>query len=262
VRIHTKTTLAIKVILTLFTSITLTSGSAYAGNKTDWTGVYIGGFLGGGTGTQADTTSPFPAVLGESVNYNYSTKASFMGGGTVGYNYLIPKTPFLVGLEGEYGYLGMTGSSQDPNDHLSTTGLTGTHNTNIGGDYGYSVVGGRIGYVIDSVLVYIKGGASITNVATSYSLSSQGALLSPSVFNGSSNTNTVGFAIGTGVEYILPLVWTKKISIKAEYLYLGINTTQTSSGVLSQPGSDDRTFSNIDHIGGIHTAKFGVNYRF
>ena len=85
----------------------------------DWTGVYVGGFVGGATGANVtNKATNSPKLLGvipmgsTSTSTNSSTSGSFMGGGTVGYNWQIPKTPYLIGLEGEYGYLGSSGSSQ------------------------------------------------------------------------------------------------------------------------------------------------------
>ena len=80
----------------------------------DWTGVYVGGFVGGASGangTNSSTTNntvPTPPSQ-NSNSSNYSTGGSFMGGGTVGYNWQIGKTPYLIGLEGEYGYLSLSG---------------------------------------------------------------------------------------------------------------------------------------------------------
>nr|MDW7664404.1 hypothetical protein [Nitrosomonadaceae bacterium] len=66
-----------------------------------------------------------------------------------------------------------------------------------------------------------------------------------------------------GIEQALTPEWfesAKHISIKAEYLYLGIGRTQTTSGV-DDSGSWG-TFTTTDHIRGMHTAKIGINYQF
>ena len=88
----------------------------------DWTGVYVGGFVGGATSANTNTTDPYRPSNGNwwsspyTAPYSYTTSASFIGGGTVGYNWQIGKTPYLIGLEGEYGYLSMEGSVTDPNN--------------------------------------------------------------------------------------------------------------------------------------------------
>ena len=72
----------------------------------DWTGVYVGGFVGGATGANATSSVERNVMVDGIIGYNtssssnYSLNSSFIGGGTVGYNWQIPKTPYLIGLEG------------------------------------------------------------------------------------------------------------------------------------------------------------------
>jgi len=75
----------------------------------------------------------------------------------------------------------------------------------------------------------------------------------------STKSNKAGFALGGGVEYALPYAWAEDLSIKVEYLYLGINRTQTATGVDTLNGD---TYTSTSHISGIHTAKVGVNLKF
>lgn len=246
-------------------SSTTASKSTY-----DWTGVYVGGFVGGATGSNVTSTEPYNGQNGyweivAGANNNYSTKASFMGGGTVGYNWQIGNTPYLVGLEGEYGYLGQSGSNPDPNAAVlnnanpASKPSNGSSSTKIGSSYGYGLVGGRIGYAMDRALFYVKSGAVFTSNQSSYSDPNYG-------FTGSSKTNNnAGYAIGAGVEYALPTEWfklAKNISIKTEYLYFGINRTTTTTGSSYSDGWVGEKFSSNTSISGISTAKIGVNYKF
>ena len=146
----------------------------------DWTGIYIGGFIGGATGSDVSNTAARESD-GSLLNYpgdannNYSTKAGFIGGGTVGYNWQIGKTPYLVGLEGEYGYLSQKNGKTDPNAPTFSLANpteqpdTSQSSTSIGADYGYGLVGGRLGYALDRSLIYIKSGAVFTTVNSSWS---------------------------------------------------------------------------------------------
>ena len=153
----------------------------------------------------------------------------------------------------------MYGSGIDPNNaawnlaNPSPSPVSATHNTKIGGNDGYGLVGGRIGYAFDKTLFYIKSGAVFTKTQTNYS---DGSFL-----NTSGSSNTPGYAIGAGIEYALPSQWfklAKNITIKTEYLYFGINRTQTSSG----NNSNGNLYTTTDSISGISTAKIGVNYKF
>ncbi len=161
----------------------------------------------------------------------------------------------MIGLEAEYGYLGSKGSGLDPNS--VPVGSDGSHSTKIGGSYGYGLIGGRLGYAYERSLFYIKSGAVFTTTKTGYNLSEN---VFNQIYNSSSKTNSVGYGIGGGIEQTLPPEWfesAKHISIKAEYLYLGIERTQASSGV-----SSGHTWATTDHIRGMHTAKIGINYQF
>jgi outer membrane immunogenic protein len=248
----------------------------------DWTGVYVGGFVGGATGanvTNSDTNSPmflgFIPVGSSSTSINSSTSASFLGGGTVGYNWQIGKSPYLIGLEGEYGYLGSNGSSQSQSvGPFGYVSIDTQNKTTIGSDYGYGLIGGRLGYVVDRSLFYVKSGAVFTQVKSTNTTST--VLTEVPEFNtaGSSKSGgtTTGYAIGGGVEYAPTWYDNKNVSLKVEYLYFGIPTTSDSSQNSSTQNlpfdpyssypfySEDSRYHNSN--GGIHTAKIGVNYKF
>ncbi|MDW7642429.1 MAG: outer membrane beta-barrel protein [Nitrosomonadaceae bacterium] len=248
----------------LFISLSVLSGNALADApeaRHDWTGFYVGGFVGGAAGTKTNTTEPVTSggILGfyPGDNYNYRTKASVMGGGTVGYNWQLGKSPYLIGLEGEYGYLGSKGSAID----TISPGSDGSHRTKIGGSYGYGLIGGRLGYAHDRSLFYVKSGAVFTNTKSGYTDACNTGSCGGGLLETSGKSDNVGYAIGGGIEQALPPEWfesAKHISIKAEYLYLGIGRTQTTSGVDGSWG----TFTTTDHIRGMHTAKIGINYQF
>src|SRR5206468_489573 len=106
--------------------------------------------------------------------FSYNTSSSFIGGLTLGYNWQIGKTPYLLGLEGEYGCLNLRGHSMDPNQvpysALPNNNLINSSRsvTNIGNSFGYGLVGGRIGYAMNRLLFYIKSGAVLTSIQNKY----------------------------------------------------------------------------------------------
>ena len=239
------------------------SSTAATKSTQDWTGVYVGGFVGGATGSDVSNTATrytsdnFLWNDPGDANNNYSTKAGFIGGGTVGYNWQIGKTPYLVGLEGEYGYLSQKNSKTDPNAATYNNNHAGVDDnsqssTSIGADYGYGLVGGRLGYALDRSLIYIKSGAVFTTVNSSWSDTAYG-------LNGTSNkATTTGYALGAGFEYALPFKYFTNVSVKTEYLYFGIPTS--AALVTHQDCGCD--IANTQTTSGIHTAKIGVNYKF
>jgi len=230
----------------------------------DWTGIYVGGFIGGATGADVTNTAT-RNIDGTLWNYpgdatnNYSTKAGFIGGGTVGYNWQIGKTPYVVGLEGEYGYLSQSGSKTDPNAATynainvpTTTTDNSRSSTSIGTNYGYGLIGGRIGYALDRSLIYIKSGAIFTSVNSSWSDTNY-------ALGTSNNGTTTGYALGCGFEYALPFKHLSNVSVKTEYLYFGIPKNSTLSTQTTEQADPLTTYQSTS---GIHTAKIGVNYKF
>jgi outer membrane immunogenic protein len=259
-------------ILSLAFGITTLSGVAVADtiatptpsstkSTYNWTGAYVGGFVGGATGSDVSNTAAmtsYNALWNDgNANNNYSNNASFIGGGTVGYNWQIGKTPYLVGLEGEYGYLSQKNSKTDPNAttwnaaHPNVLPQSNSQSsTSIGADYGYGLVGGRLGYALDRSLIYIKSGAVFTTVNSSWSDTNY-------EFNGTSNKATTGYALGAGFEFAVPFKYFTNVTVKTEYLYFGI---PTSNKINSSDGNFSITTSQS--TSGIHTAKIGVNYKF
>src|SRR5580704_9602705 len=87
----------------------------------DWNGFYIGVYAGAAWADQANTTDPCLVAAAAAClaagtgTYNgvtptaYDMKTSFLGGGTVGFNW--QPTPYtLLGLENNYGYMNIKGS--------------------------------------------------------------------------------------------------------------------------------------------------------
>ena len=233
----------------------------------NWSGAYVGGFLGGATG--ASVTATEPLRLDNNTywhrpyhdSFGYDTSSSFIGGATLGYNWQFAHTPYLVGLEGEYGYLNEQGSSGDPNQ-TPYAALPGNNlyeksssTISIGNSYGYALIGGRIGYALDRALFYLKSGAVFTKNQSSYN-SVKTEDMAPVYLNISGSNNITGYGVGAGIEYALPFL--ANASVKAEYLYLGINESQNVYGHCSC----DFLWRTIEHINGIHTAKIGINYNF
>jgi outer membrane immunogenic protein len=271
-------TLSLTSIGLIITSIQVARADNTTPKSTyDWTGVYVGGFVGGASGVNGtSSTNSFVTNLGVALpqynansSSNYSTNSSFIGGGTVGYNWQIDKTPYLVGLEGEYGYLGMSGSSQSKSTVLDPGGvLTSTTNnkSTIGTDYGYGLIGGRLGYALNRTLLYIKSGAVFTQVKSTNSTSSSynymGLYDNPSASN--SGETTTGYALGGGVEFAPSYFGNQNFSIKVEYLYFGIPTTiKNTSFNVDKFNTDILLKANYQNsTSGISTAKIGVNYKF
>jgi outer membrane immunogenic protein len=185
----------------------------------DWTGFYVGGHVGYGW---ADKSWQDGFGL-----FGLSHQAKgFLGGGQAGFNYQIGQ--FVVGVEGDMSWSGMSGS---------TNALASTFNTDV--DWTATLTG-RLGMAFDRWLVYGKGGAAWARDRYSTNFYT---------FPGTEVTDTrLGWTVGAGVEYAFAPQWTAKL----EYNYMDFGTRSVSFA----PGFS----TDIDQQ--VHAVKFGVNYKF
>jgi outer membrane immunogenic protein len=227
----------------------------------NWTGFYVGGFVGGAFGGNVNTTEPlavnaFPGapynLPGQ--NYGYHLGSGAIGGGTLGYNWQPQGSPIVLGLEGEVGYIHLSKTIIDPNSFQFAGGDT-SDTTTIGDWYG--VIAGRAGYAADRVLFYAKGGAAFTNISSAVT---DTCTIAPCGSGTLATTGTGpkdGWVAGGGIEYAFARNWT----VKGEYLFLDFNQTYSVCG----PGGATAAgvnFCGTRNISGINTGKIGINYRF
>ena len=215
----------------------------------NWSGCYLGGYVGGGWAQNSATARDRDGYNAVGDTWAYNLNSSFIGGGTLGCNYQTGQ--FVFGLEGEGGYMKLTGSALDPLSPFLP--LDTTSSTTVGN--WYALATGRAGIAWDRTLFYVKGGAAFVNVSSSV----VDPILQPVVGNTitatSGNNTKVTWTIGGGIEYALSDAW----SLKGEYMYIGLNTTDLACGTAAVGGG---RFCWQETTPGIHTAKFGINYHF
>jgi outer membrane immunogenic protein len=230
-----------------------------------WTGCYIGGFAGGASGANVDATE-LSSSSGQFYNgtigvpsppYSYRTDASAIAGGTVGCNWQPGGTQWVLGIEGEGGYLHSKGSVVDPNS-VAGAGSDTVDQTKIG-DW-YAVVAGRLGYAVGPWFIYAKGGAAFTKVSSSIIDACSASPCGGNLINATGSSSPVSAAAGGGLEYAITDHWT----VKGEYLWLGINPSFSvcgrSAGTTASPADN---FCSGHTVGnGISTGKLGLNYKF
>ena len=266
-----------------------------------WTGCYVGGYAGGGwsnsdgatftdqgqngLGAAGSLGSPRPGLFmsysGGSVgsqnvpphSWNDDLGASFIGGGTLGCNWQPIGSPFVLGLEGEFGYLSLRGQSFDPHTIVTgstptTVGMSQTVADVLGsakvGDW-YGMITGRLGYAFDRVLVYAKGGAAFVPTRASVVDSCQNTAIGCGnwlISTGGSNTANT-WTVGGGIEWAFAPNW----SLKGEYMYIAANDNssfQTCGPVTTPSGTTlaGGPFCFNNSFPGIHTAKIGLNFKF
>ncbi len=215
----------------------------------NWTGFYVGGFVGGAFPSQDVTVTDLNGfnLLGHT--WDYRLDNSVTGGGTLGYNWQSPAWPWLlVGIEGEGGYLSLKGSGPDPlNPATVSSARIGNWD---------AMITGRIGWLpTPDWLLYVKGGAVWTELQADVVDTGVG-------FNTATVSKTdLGWTAGGGVEWMFIPQW----SVKVEYLFLGferqINPGNSDNHVVTC-GVAGANFCWDHEFDGVHTVKAGLNYHF
>ncbi len=230
-----------------------------------WKGMYLGGFAGEALATSITSTEPLR--LDNNAywyrpfhnSFNTNTRSSVLGGITIGYNWLIGKTPYVVGLEGEYGYINLHGSSVDPNQSLYAAqpgdNLINTSQNIVRIGNSYTLLSGRIGYAFNHAFVYVKSGVVLTTIVNKYN-STKTEDMAPAYLNIYGSNTITRYGVGGGIEYALPFL--SNLSAKIEYMYLDIDKTQYVYGHCSC----HFLWRTTENFNGIHTLKIGLNYHF
>lgn len=197
---------------------------AYAPRVFDWTGIYVGGHVGGGF-SQSSWSDPITGIGNGTFN-NFG----FLGGGQVGAN--VQFNRLVLGLEGDFSWTNLKASRRDSIGETISTTVPWT-----------STITGRVGAAFDRLLVYGKGGLALAQDRSSLT-----------DLGGNTATDSVmrkGWTVGAGLEYALNDNWSAKI----EYDYLGFGSQAMSfTTPLEKVGSNASL--NVQEI------KAGVNFRF
>ncbi len=222
-----------------------------------WTGFYVGGYVGGAWADRNVSVTD-PCLVGNvcpiNGNYNgvqpatYDLNSSFIGGGTIGYNWQAGS--WVFGVEGEGGYLHLTRTSLFPG---APVGGDTTASTKIGDAYG--VIAGRIGWAFNRTLLYVKGGGVFANVSNSVLDTCVIAPCGGGTANISGSHDVFSYAVGGGLEWAFADHW----SVKGEYLYLGLQSSFRDVGTVN--GVPNSFYINSSDPG-VHTVKVGINYRW
>jgi outer membrane immunogenic protein len=202
------------------------------GANYNWSGVNVGGYLGGAWNKSKIIDNGYATTGGLTEDKSQGV----FGGASLGYNFQAGQ--IVYGVEADIGYLGPKHSS----------GLTGsTAGSTVGLRSGaYGDITGKLGVAFGPALLYGKGGVAFFGGGDNFNTQTGS-------FSATSNThNYTGWTVGAGLEY----AWSKNWSTKIEYQRFDF-------------GKRDFTVFNAANVGSTFnqavtsdTVKVGLNYRF
>ena len=197
---------------------------AYAPQIYNWSGIYVGGHIGGGY-SGSSWSDPITGAGNDDFN-----SWGFLGGAQVGANAQFNR--LVLGLEGDFSWTNMKNKGTDSIGEALNTNVQWT-----------STVTGRIGAAFDRLLVYGKGGLALAQDQSSLT-DLAGNMATDSFLR-------TGWTVGAGLEYALDDNWSAKI----EYDYLGFGPQSMNFTTPLESVSSNASL-NVQEI------KAGVNFRF
>ncbi len=215
----------------------------------NWTGLYVGGHLGGGW-SDDHWSDPFGSTPGAiSAGVATTNVAGFgdaihatgpLGGGHIGANWQTGQ--WVLGVQADADAADLRG------DNTCFSGLGGINCQHIVNSLG--TVTGRVGFAWDRSLIYAKGGGAWTD--TTYNLlgNTNGAL---KLGTGSTSVNAGGWTVGAGLEYALTNHWTTLF----EYDHIGIGSVTVPFPTVALINAQ-----TISVKQSLDIFKMGVNYKF
>ncbi len=198
-----------------------------------WSGFYIGSYVGSAIVDSTWAPGSGPLSAGQFPISDASSIASgAVVGSQIGYNYQTGR--YVLGVEGDIGAGLLSSRTRCLRDWLSVC----EDNTDM-----IATLTGRLGYTFDALLLYAKAGAAFARNSYTVTGSNYAGEYSGSQFR-------TGWTVGAGVE--MPL--TSTLSAKAEYAYLGFNSSDVTL-------TNGLSSSVVPLSNSIQMVKLGLNWR-
>jgi outer membrane immunogenic protein len=193
----------------------------------DWSGFYIG--VNGGGGTSRNSWD----LVGGLPQGNHDATGGTIGG-QVGYRW--QTGPIVFGVEAQGNWADFSG------DNVSQVIPGNRNRTKIDA---FGLFTGQVGYAWNNALLYVKGGAAVTDNRYSILTTAGGALLA------STDETRWGGTVGVGFEYGFAPNWSA--GVEYDHLFMGSSTNNFATLPVLQS-------NNIKQDVDIFTAR--VNYKF
>jgi outer membrane immunogenic protein len=256
-----------------------------------WTGFYIGAQLGGAWGDRSIDRSPNDAAAGlllngtlgalgmQPISAHDARISGVTGGIELGYNWQIAPR-WVLGIEADFSASDIGGSGSTTSVLQLSPDIFQTANAEQKIDW-WGTVRARFGWLAaPDLLLFGTGGLAFGRVTNSDSYGTSGppggiissavgvpggfvsvrCIVGTTCFAGTDSSVRFGWTVGAGGEWR----WSERWSLKAEYLYVNLGATSSTSTALQAdlPGEFPASYTTFFHTTDFHVARLGVNYRF
>lgn len=218
-----------------------------------WTGIYIGGQAG--VAFSNSNSINFDAgndgVFGDGTFDNGDdSNAGFVGGAHIGYDYQFANN-IVLGAVADINYI-----DAETNRNYTVDG----NNFGVNEELDYlGTVRARVGYAMDSVLLYGTGGLAYAGYNRESSFPNAPVnSLAGYTFEENGEDADIGYAVGGGVDVMA----TQNISFGVEYLYTNLGSKDYSVSATNGTNTVDFTSESNDEDLDFHTIWAKASYRF
>jgi outer membrane immunogenic protein len=199
----------------------------------DWSGFYLGVDAGGGSSHNCWTNK---STIPNSPEGCHDATGGLVGGQ---FGYRWQSAGWVAGLEARGDWANLKGS----NVSISVQGAVNQTKVNALG-----LFTGQVGYAWNNVLLYLRGGAAVTDNKYTGAAAGTGAPLDQA------SETRWGAAVGTGVEVSFAQNWS--LGLEYDHLFLGNRNVTTTTAPVGAFSRTDSVRQDAD-MGTVH-----VNYRW
>jgi outer membrane immunogenic protein len=210
----------------------------------NWSGFYVGFNAGGASSRECYTINSVAGVAVFPTSEGCHNATGALVGGQAGYRWQM--TNWVFGVEAQGDWANLKGSNAS-----LTAAIPYTNQTKVDA---LGLFTGQIGYAWNNTLLYVKGGAAVTDNKYSSFFTGPGI-----VFNQASDTRWGG-VVGAGIEYGFAPNWS--VGIEYDHAFMGKpNVTFPTMAINFPPFT--AAVGRSDNISqGIDMGMVRVNYRF
>jgi outer membrane immunogenic protein len=195
-----------------------------------WTGLYIGGHVGGGWDDR--DVGVFNSNSGDKIGIGKTKASGFLGGGQIGLDYQFAPN-WVIGIEADVSAANLKDTASNNSGNISLSSVQHDNTIDL-----FGTARGRVGYALGSALLFGSGGFAWANEKVTRT---QGTV------EKASGTGK-GWTAGGGLEWGFAQNWTARV----EYLHVELGA-ESFVFPLAHIRNDAKVTMDI--------ARFGVNYR-